>query len=445
MRLTKKPLWLEGMMLSQQQFQQNERYIESQINYIRELQSSVGWGMFNLEIDTSYFTQNKLGIRIASGIFPDGTVFNIGENAIVPKFIELASTVLHKTIYLGIPVIKHNEPTVGLANCDKAIFRYLNKPETVLCYTNHDQGEAVVDSGILQVSLLSDNDDLEQYSVIPIARIDSVDNEVGIKLDKEFIPTMLRCSENHNLARIVNEIDSLLEHRATTLIDRVQPQSNNHIADISEFLLLQLVNRAKMIFSHLKRRQDLHPRTLFAESISLYGELSTLCSPTKRPVDEFIYQHHDLTSSFLPLINCLRQLLQLVIEQNAVQIGLAKTGNSIYQANINDQSLLNDADFILAVKADLETKTLSANIPAQIKIGPLTNIHTLVNAQIPGVDLKELNIVPPQIQYYAGFSYFKLNDKHELWRQIQECKGIALHVGGDFPGLELACWAIRRI
>ena len=31
-----------------------------------------------------------------------------------------------------------------------------------------------------------------------------------------------------------------------------------------------------------------------------------------------------------------------------------------------------------------------------------------------------------------------------LWKQIERSGSLALHVGGDFPGLELELWAIRQ-
>jgi type VI secretion system protein ImpJ len=51
--------------------------------------------------------------------------------------------------------------------------------------------------------------------------------------------------------------------------------------------------------------------------------------------------------------------------------------------------------------------------------------------------------VPRQIPYHAGFAYFELDRNGELWRQLEKSGGLALHTAGDFPGLELECWAIK--
>jgi type VI secretion system protein ImpJ len=50
---------------------------------------------------------------------------------------------------------------------------------------------------------------------------------------------------------------------------------------------------------------------------------------------------------------------------------------------------------------------------------------------------------PRQIPYHAGFQYFELEQGGELWQQLRVAGGIAVHVAGEFPGLQLELWAIR--
>jgi type VI secretion system protein ImpJ len=62
---------------------------------------------------------------------------------------------------------------------------------------------------------------------------------------------------------------------------------------------------------------------------------------------------------------------------------------------------------------------------------------------LPGVTLHALPVAPRQIPYHAGYSYFELERGGELWTQLERSGGLAMHVAGDFPGLELEFWAIR--
>nr|MBP7660224.1 type VI secretion system baseplate subunit TssK [Burkholderiaceae bacterium] len=81
--------------------------------------------------------------------------------------------------------------------------------------------------------------------------------------------------------------------------------------------------------------------------------------------------------------------------------------------------------------------------PTQVKIGPVEKIRDLVNLQLPGVSLRSLPVAPREIRYHAGFNYFELDTSHELWRQLAQSGGLALHLSGEFPAIEFEFWAIR--
>jgi type VI secretion system protein ImpJ len=47
------------------------------------------------------------------------------------------------------------------------------------------------------------------------------------------------------------------------------------------------------------------------------------------------------------------------------------------------------------------------------------------------------------LPYHSGFQYFELEQSGDLWKQLKGAGGVALHVAGEFPGLQLELWAIR--
>ena len=92
---------------------------------------------------------------------------------------------------------------------------------------------------------------------------------------------------------------------------------------------------------------------------------------------------------------------------------------------------------------DLPEETVRSHLPAQLRIAPVERIRQLVNAAMPGIGLQPLPVAPRQIPFHAGFCYFQLEPKSEYWNELKQSGGFAIHVGGDFPGLELEFWAIR--
>ena len=70
-------------------------------------------------------------------------------------------------------------------------------------------------------------------------------------------------------------------------------------------------------------------------------------------------------------------------------------------------------------------------------------LRDLVNLQLPGIALKPLPVAPRQIPFHAGFNYFEMDRSGEMWKQLEKSGGLAMHIAGEFPGLEMECWAIR--
>jgi len=52
--------------------------------------------------------------------------------------------------------------------------------------------------------------------------------------------------------------------------------------------------------------------------------------------------------------------------------------------------------------------------------------------------------LPRQLPYRSGTIYFELDTKNPLWKQLDTSGAIALHLAGDFPGLEMELWALRE-
>jgi len=140
----------------------------------------------------------------------------------------------------------------------------------------------------------------------------------------------------------------------------------------------------------------------------------------------------------------LRQSLSMVMEQTAIPIELQDRKYGIRVAIIADKELQRTAMFVLAVAAQIPGEALRARFPTQVKIGPVERIRDLVNLALPGVTLMPLPVAPRQIPFHSGANYFELETRNsDLWRQLEQSGGIAMHIAGDFPGLDLAFWAIR--
>ena len=78
-------------------------------------------------------------------------------------------------------------------------------------------------------------------------------------------------------------------------------------------------------------------------------------------------------------------------------------------------------------------ETLRRDLPNQAKIGPVEQIVDLINVALNGIAISALPVVPRQLPYYAGRSYFELDRSSPYWAALARSGGIAIHVTDPTP------------
>jgi type VI secretion system protein ImpJ len=135
--------------------------------------------------------------------------------------------------------------------------------------------------------------------------------------------------------------------------------------------------------------------------------------------------------------------MSAVSEQAAVPIALELKRFGIRVGVVADRSLFGTAVFVLAAKADLPAEEFRRSLVTQIKVGPVEKIRDLITLGLPGLPLRAMPAPPRQVPHHSGFQYFEIDQAGELWRLMNTAGGVAIHVAGEFPGLQMELWAIR--
>ncbi|MEZ0601902.1 type VI secretion system baseplate subunit TssK [Paraburkholderia sp. IW21] len=438
-----KVVWSEGMYLRPQHFQQFERYIEGYVQ-----QRSLGlqgayWGFLSLEIDLSALTLGKVALSMAQGVFPDGTPFLLTGPDELPAPLDIPAHAKDELVVLALPIRRAGgEDTIFEEQVD-SLARYSACAREIADSNAVGLGPATVQIARARLKLVLASELGSEWQALGLLRVVERRNDNHLVLDKHYIPPMLIAGQHAVLGDYLSELHGLLEQRGEVLAQRLSRPGRGGVAEVGDFLLLALVNRAQADTLHAKAFGYVHPEQLFRQWLRLAFDLSTYTSSERRPETHPSYRHDDLQSSFSPLMAELRRALSTVLEQNAVAIELEERAHRVWVARIPNPDLLRSAGFVLAVHADLPAETLRTRYPAQVKIGPAERLADLVNLHLPGIALRILPVAPRQIPYHAGCHYFELDTGGELWKQLDKSSGLALHVAGDLPGLTMACWAIR--
>ncbi|MDR6265560.1 MULTISPECIES: type VI secretion system baseplate subunit TssK [Rhodobacterales] len=440
-----KVIWSEGLFLQPHHFQQNDRYLESQIAGISRGAAPYIWGLRELTIDDELLRLGKFAIKSCDGITPDGTSFRIPAVDDLPPAMEIPDTVKESVVFLAIPTRRHGAVEVELEFHENSASRYQPSEVDVTNAVGRDRKPTTIGVGKLRLQFALDLDDLEDQLVIPIAKVIEVRSDGEILLDRSFIPTVLDQRAAKPLTEFLREIEGLLGHRCDALSGRLSDSGPaKGVAELSDYLLLITVNRYLPQIRHLGLVENTHPCSLYMMLLGMAGELATFMATEKRPPEFPPYQHDNLTGTFQPLIRTLRQYLSAVLEQTAVAIPLQARKYGVSVGVIADKRLLTGTQMVLACKAETAAENIRRHMPTQAKLGPVEDIRQLVNSALPGIGLRPLPVAPRQIPYHAGVVYFELDPDSEYWKKMRTSGGLAVHVAGEFPGLEMELWAIRN-
>jgi len=430
--------WTEGMFLRPQHFQQQDRHFQSSL---RQVKHPMNWGLESIDIDESSLKLSQIAINSCKGTFADGTFFNFPVSDIAPNNIDVPVGKQNEIVYLSIPNNKSNSVNIS-DNTDLAITRYKYVDHNVIDTSVGNDAQEILQVAKINCKIHFESDDRSGYVSLAIAKISKITTDGLVILDDKFIPPLMYVSANNYLLNIVKQITAMINQRAEAIAVRMN-RANVASSGIADFLMLQLLNKYQPLLTHYTHDIGHHPEELYREFLSLIGELSTFNSDKLRPEKLNQYQHDNLSLVFQQCLLNLTSSLSLVLEQSAIELKLEKSQYGVYFAVLNDKSLLNRAQFVLALKADVVSDEIRNRIPTQTKIGSVETIRELVNNQLPGIALSALPVAPREIPYHTGYHYFQLDKNSSQWNSLLSSGGLALHFSGNYPELMVELWAIN--
>ncbi|MDI3361884.1 type VI secretion system baseplate subunit TssK [Lelliottia sp. V89_10] len=440
-----KVIWQEGLFALPQHFQQQQRNQEYLLNQRINAQGDFVWGFTTLSVNTELLAQGKLMLDHASGCMPDGTVFSIPEQDQLPvpyQPVDLAKPGSHD-IYLALPVISDITCEIeGRRSAGQGTERYrLTRSDIRDLHSDEGDVQQLV-LGQLAPKIVSGADDLSAMVTLPLCRIRSQLPNGALVLDDHFIPTCQVIRVSPVLNGFAGDVQGLISNRASELAKRIGSPEQSGIADVAEFMMLQMLNRSQMHFTHRTHLHTLHPESFYLDLVRLLGELMTFTENSRLPCPVEVYNHRDLTQSFKTVIPELRRALNTVLMPRAQNLPLIFS-DGVYIATVNDPTLLQSGSFVLAVRARMPQNQIILQFTQQSKIAATDKIRNVVSVQVPGVPLTPRTAAPRQLPYHDGYVYFDLDKGAGAWQDVVKAGAMALHISGTFPELDLQLWAIR--
>ncbi|GAB1617277.1 type VI secretion system baseplate subunit TssK [Pseudomonas sp. NGC7] len=435
-------LWKEGLFVKPQHFQQMAYAAESALQQRITSLNDAFYGFSELELNAEYLSFGKIAITRARGVMPDGTVFDIPGDMPPPPPLEIPLDAANKVIFLALPLHAPGAPEVRWPDSDHSGGRFIAKGVPVMDNHGGSGDSMILDVAIpnVQIRLQDDN---STYSCLALAKVLDKRPDGSVMLDPRFYPTCISLKAAPALLGFLEEATGLMRERARNLAQRICTPGQSGIADITDFALLQVMNRLHPYFHHLARRHNVHPEQLHIALGQACGELVTFTDDGRLPLEYPAYQHDDLAESFHMLEETLRRSLSTILQPRAVSLPIQEQQYGVLTATLHERKLLEDATFILAVRADLPGEDLRKKFQQQGKVTSIEQLHHFVQLQMPGMPLIPQLVTPRFLPHHSGFVYFELDRQHESWQQMKQASGFGFHIAGEFPNLEMQLWAIR--
>jgi type VI secretion system protein ImpJ len=434
-------IWMKGTFLSPQHLQTQDRFLESALQFQLESLNYQPWGFTSLRIDQEALAAGSLAVTAASGVFPDGLIFEIPAADAAPQPIQLAECFEpdqeELEVYLAIPHLRDRGLNVSMA-AREFDTRY-QAEVTMLRDENSGLSEKPIQVARKNFRLLSGNQAQKGVSAMRVATVRRTP-AATFQLNSVFVAPLLDIAASDYLMSIARRLVEILAAKST-LLSGTRRQRNLSLADfgaadIANFWLLYCINSNLPLIQHLFETRHGHPERLFATMLGLAGSLTTF-STQIHPRDLPRYDHERLSECFTELDEKIRFLLDTVVPTNFVSLPLKLVQPLIYATSISDDKYLKNTRLYLAIHAEVSEAELIAKTPYLIKVCSANHIEHLVRQALPGVPLTHVQRLPSAIPVKLNYQYFSLNQSGGAWEAILRARNLAAYVPDDFPAPQL--------
>lgn len=437
--------WHQGMFLQSQHFQMADLHNQFQSKPLQEAGLPHFWGVGELELAAAATANRMLEVKTASLIFPDRTYVEYPGNAVIKSRAFDAEWVEGDkpfTVYLGIKLLSSSEKNVtivaGLNEAGGVATRYAtlsNPAETADLYSDGPDAQVRTLVHVVKVFFESEIDKLNDYALIPIARL--VRDGDAIKLSETFIPPAYALSGSSVLMRLIKDVRDELTGRARQLQEYKSPremQKAEFDASYMVFLLaLRSLNRASPYLFHLTETRQVHPWLAYGAMRQLVGELSSFSerfnmlgeasdgTPGLPP-----YDHADLGKCFDRVRGLISHLLnEITVGPEFLTILVAQ---GLYHVGQLPRNFFGQRNrFYLVIRTEKDMDWVVSSMARDARLAAIDEMPGLIAHALPGLELIHMAAAPQGLPRRSYSYYFRIEQISRLWESVEREGNVALY------------------
>lgn len=443
----KKPIWTEGLFVTQHHFQQADRYHECLLDERLRALGPHMWGIQSIELDERALGSGQLKVRELVGIMPDGTPIGCSDqegDAPPPRNVEglFPANLDRLPIYLGVSHARENAPNIGSEAKGLLATRFLEHTARVVDFnTGTDEHEFSWARPSLRI--LIGDEQREAFDVIPVAELIRQPSG-GLTFNPIHVPPVLEVRASPYLMERFRRILTAMTARQRALMStrrqRTQAAVETQASDVAKFWLLDALNQFIPVFAHLTDHGTMAPEGAYLILSQLIGRLCTMAvdgDPTAIPKFNYLA----LGEVFDPMCTRALLLIETVIAERYTEIPLQRRDDGMNLGQVQDASVLRQ-DWFLAASGGITEAELRDRLPKLMKVASWGQIGPLLSSAVNGVRLEVEYRPPGALPVKPGVVFFRLQRTPDYWPEVQGTGTIALyHPLGS--GVELSLYAVE--
>ncbi|CAJ0818156.1 type VI secretion system baseplate subunit TssK [Ralstonia flaminis] len=445
MKITR-PLWAQGIFMTPQHFQQQAMWDRFADERIARLAWPNPWGVCRVEVDTHALGIDRLQLTALDARLPDGTLVDTQTADLLPAARNLGDVPAQTEsviVLAGLPLLDAQG-----GNCIEAGHkparprRFTREYLQVADLNGEGQEEISVERHAL--ALLFDFESLGDYVTCPVARL-TRNTQGRFEVDPTFVPPCLFLSASTRLTERMQRLSDILSAKSASLAVRRRERSDQiadfAVADVALFWLLHSVNSSWPELARLCAAPDQHPERLYAMLARLAGSLLTF-STTETLKAIPAYDHAAPEPVFAALEELIRTLIDTVVPSRVVPIALERVKPTMWAGKIQDERLVEGADYYLSVQAGLPAHALLEQLPRLCKAGAPDEVEQIINSALTGIPLRTTSRLPAAIPVRIENQYFALDQTHPAFGRMLKARACQFYVPASIPDVSLELYAV---
>lgn len=455
-----KVAWINGMNIDRVHFEQQERYIERNINQKTIDVFENLYGIFDIEFQSEMLTQGKIGINRVYGISPDGTIFKAPDEDFLPEPLEIKAgiqsgavivlkipisvdTVADLSIQNSLPDTKYiaTHSMVSSKTFDDTSSSMLGDMEDNKLSSSYSQEKINVIMASLRLSLGVKGSKSSNEMEIPICRIKSIDLNKNITLDEKFIPTSINIAKLPLIITFLEEmIHATAGHRDTLSETFAGINKASTTIDFETYIALNILKKWNILFSHIKNKSKLHPEYFYEKLLEFQADLLSL-DINSNAYEYIRYDHLNIADSIVSIINRVKLLFSHIVAPKYIPAVVYSDGG-IFVCSFDNVSILQESTIYMAVKGECSLELIQTTFKTQSKVGTNAKIRNLISAQLNGLNIEQLTIVPSILPHLNDYVYFKIDKTDSMWQDFKNENSIAIYITQRIPKPDIKMWAV---